>query len=296
METEQTKKQKKISGKAKLNASQRRNLYSAILMSFACILMLSGATYAWFTLGNTAKVLSMSLQVASEGKLYIADTQAGLAAKKNELDLNMTSAQVLYPCTSADGKLMKKPVYESDTLVSKTEDIPAAEKKNYYYEKEIWLEVEETLGQNMSSNTYDITLSKKMDNDGSYINAQNASSHPEYSIRISFETPDGKVAVYEPNYDGHLGGTQGVDYAQNSVSAFTETHKQGTDGLFKLVTGTTYYAGDSGPLFSVQGNVATKVIVRVWFEGTDHDCQNSIQAEKLAGQFKFVSHKQESGN
>ncbi len=277
----------------------RKKLRSSIVMCAATVLLLSGATYAWFTVGNTARVESMMLTVASEGNLYIADTEAGLSLHNSEMDIGTGMGKTLYPCTTADGKNMLKPVYATNDRVSGTSPISDAEKDVYYYETDIWLEVEETLGEGMSANTYDITLGKREDSDGgSYVNASDTSTHPEYCIRISFELQDGTVAVYEPNCNASLNGTAGTDYAYSDVSglssAFSIVHTQTTAGVFIGESGKVYYEDDSGPLFSVKGNTPMKVKVRIWFEGTDHDCMNQIQTQSLIGQIKFVSHKQEN--
>ncbi|MBR1693424.1 MAG: hypothetical protein IJ711_11720 [Lachnospiraceae bacterium] len=288
-----------------LNETQRKKLRSAVLMAFASILMLSGATFAWFTIGNTVRVKSLSLQVAAEGKLYIADTSAGLSAKQTELDLKMGDSKILYPASTKDGKTFLKPVYESDTVVKDVKDLGADDKKEeYYYEKELWLIVDEQV-TGLSERMYDITLARKgeggEENLGSYVNAAaGASSHPEYCIRISFETEDGKVTIYEPNSDGTLGGSQGTDYAENKAAFFDNSmtsagiyvHRQSTNGNFTAETGNTYYDNDSSALFSMKPNTPTKVMMRVWFEGTDKECQNAIEAEKIIGQIKFVSHNQ----
>ena len=62
-----------------LNKKQKHRLKYAVLMSLVCIVLLSGATFAWFTISNSAKVRQMALSVASEGRLYIASSREKLA-------------------------------------------------------------------------------------------------------------------------------------------------------------------------------------------------------------------------
>lgn len=261
-------------------------------MSLVCIVFLSGATYAWFTIANKATVNRLALQVVSDGRLYIADSRENITKKESTLDLTDSLNKVLYPCTTEDGKTMYKPVYSDNNHVTGSNPIEADEKSFYYYETDLWLLVEETLAENANSNYYDITLGKADGADGTTIDAI-SNSHPEYCLRVSFECGD-TVAVYEPHSDEHLTGVQGVDYAFNTLPGLSSSvpmHKQLSTGRFGGETGTVYYEGDSSPLFTIKGNEPAKVTVKIWFEGTDNDCMNEIQTEKIEGMLKFVSHR-----
>ena len=275
-----------------LNEKQKKRFKTALIMSLVCIVLLSGATYAWFTIANKATVNRLALQVVSDGRLYIADSRENNTKKESTLDLTDSLNKVLYPCTTEDGKTMYKPVYSDNNHVTGSNPIEADEKSFYYYETDLWLMVEETLAENANSNYYDITLGKADAADGTTIDAI-SKSHPEYCLRISFECGD-TVAVYEPHSDEHLTGVQGVDYAFNTLpglSSSVPVHKQLSTGRFGGETGTVYYEGDSSALFTIKGNEPTKVTVKIWFEGTDNDCMNEIQAEKIEGMLKFDSHR-----
>lgn len=276
----------------KLNEKQKKRFKTALIMSLVCVVLLSGATYAWFTIANKATVNRLALQVVSDGRLYIADTRENITKKQSALDLTDSLNKVLYPCTTEDGKTMYKPVYSDNNHVTGSKLVEAGEKTAYYYETDLWLMVEETLAENAANNYYDITLGKAGGADGTTIDAVSG-SHPEYCMRISFECGD-TVAVYEPHSDEHLTGVQGVDYAFNTLpglSSSVPVHKQLSTGRFGGETGTVYYEGDSSALFTIKGNEPTKVTVKIWFEGTDNDCMNEIQAEKIEGMLKFVSHR-----
>ena len=276
-----------------LNKKQKHRLKYAVLMSLVCIVLLSGATFAWFTISNSAKVRQMALSVASEGRLYIASSREKLADKSNETVFAGNINKVLYPCTSVDGATFRKPVYADNNSVTGSAVIDNEDLKYYCYETTLWIMVEEVLAEDMSVNDYDITLSKYNGSDGCHI-VNEGTAHPEYCLRMSFETESGGVVVYEPNYDGKNTGVEGVDYAFNTLlglGAGVPLHRQSLAGTFVSSTGTPYYEGDSSPLFTVTANVPTKVTVRMCFEGTDTDCMNSIQSSDLSGQLKFVSHK-----
>ncbi|MGN0341728.1 MAG: hypothetical protein ACI4DO_02950 [Roseburia sp.] len=281
--------------KRKIDRSKIKKLRTAVVMALICALMLSGATYAWFTLGNTARVNSLMLQVTSEGNLYVAKDASGLSQKQTEVSLASGATQILYPCTTdSSGKNMLSPVYASDNLVNGTSPVSADVKGDYYYETDIYLEVEEILSSGSAANDYAITLGKNSNNnDGTYVNSResNASDqHPERCVRISFTLDGNTYAVYEPNYNapantGDLAENQAGQGYAGSI------HKQETGGAFVNESGTVYYTGDSSELFRIKGNTPTKVTIRVWFEGTDADCRNSIQDAQILSQLKFVSHK-----
>lgn len=280
--------------KRKYSNGQMRKLRATIVMALVCVLMLSGATYAWFTLGNTAKVNSLSLQVSSEGNLYVAKDSGGLSQKLTEVSLATGDTQILYPCTTdSTGKTMLSPIYAADNVVNSTSTIASEIRNDYYYETDIWLEVVETLASGSSANHYAITLGKNSGDDGSYVNSKagnTSDQHPERCVRVSFTLDGENYTVYEPNYNA--AANTGDAAEDQTGKGFTGTvHKQETGGAFVGEGGTVYYSGDSSALFQIQGNTPTKVTVRVWFEGTDSDCRNSIQDAQIVSQLKFVSHK-----
>ena len=57
---------------SRLNSKQKNRLRYVLIMSQICVILLSGATYAWFTIANNATVNDVNLQVVSDGKLYIS--------------------------------------------------------------------------------------------------------------------------------------------------------------------------------------------------------------------------------
>lgn len=281
-----------------LNAKQKRRFKTALIMSLLSIVLLSGATFAWFTISNSASVNKLEMTVVAEGALKISDTENTVfTANKTSIDFTMADTK-LYPCTTIDGKTMKKPVYSGSDVVSGVADILAAEKNMYYFEKDIYLGVVEAGGG--TTNDYAITLSKKTsEGKGSFVKYKEGTTttHPEYSIRISFEASDGTIAVYEPNSEGNIGtsATEKEDYAVNDAgTGYTgaNLHQQLENGTFTAIQDKTpYYEGDSSELFTIKANTQTKVTVRIWYEGTDRDCINAIQDGTVEGMFTFVSHK-----
>lgn len=283
--------------KTSADRERRKKLTNAILMAFVCIMMMSGATYAWFTMSNTAKVTSMKLNVAAEGTLYIYTDDTVATKKVSEVDWpNMSTAQTLYPCTTAEGINMLKPIYGSEKEVTGTQTVTDAEKELYCLQQDFYLYMDE--GTVATPKTYNVSLVQNdVSNTGTYFSSSAATPKPEYCVRMSFEVNGQTLTVYEPNSDATNGGTVETNFATNScgVTPVASTHQQNAAGTFISTTGNAAdkapVTGDSDKLFTITGNQATKVTVRVWFEGTDNDCQNSINTKDITGQLKFVANK-----
>lgn len=285
-------KQEKI---RRLNRKQMDRIRSAIIMCLVCVLMMSGATYAWFTISNSARVNQMKLSVASEGHLYIGLNENKV--EESEVNFQNMEGIVLYPATTDDGINFKKPVYSADNVVSGVQDLTQTEKEKhlYYYEQTVYLKVVETLPQGASANDYYITLDNNAGGNGTYVKTAQEGTNPERCIRISFQKgSETTAAVYEPNADAHNTGNPGTNYATSSLTSSLTTHKQSAAGdmnFTPLDASTRFYGGDSSALFTITGGQVTPVTIRVWFEGTDTDCMNEVEAKSIVGQLKFVSHK-----
>ena len=101
------KRQKNIVQKAK-------KIRSMVMMSLLCILMLSAATYAWFSLSNTAKVSNLTMTVGDVTGLQIAPDENGHAGTfGSSIDFSTITGKLL-PATSQDGKNFFKPYYNED--------------------------------------------------------------------------------------------------------------------------------------------------------------------------------------
>ncbi|MDY5575920.1 MAG: hypothetical protein SPF70_00355, partial [Lachnospiraceae bacterium] len=157
---------KKVSKK---EARRKRNMRNTIMMAVICVLLLSGATYAWFTLSNTAKVTNMTLKVGEASGLQIADDNNGNWGSVIELATGTTGAKLL-PATMVTKGTIQKPIYndkgEVSQLVALTEgdsmtyeDSISANgngKKIYCVTKVFYLKTE----QGDANSTFDVFLSK----------------------------------------------------------------------------------------------------------------------------------------
>ena len=290
------------------DSERKSKLLSAVLMAFVCILMMGGGTYAWFTMSNTAKVTSMKLKVASEGKLYISTNAAANFSLAEYQDSSvewpgMEPAKVLYPCTTTDGKDMQKPIYATEKEVSGSESLATAsatEKNQYYLEQDFYLYMDE--GAGASQGTYSVHLAQFLEgqdgngDEGTYFKSSATDLKPEYCARVSFITYGDNgtdiagVKIYEPNSNG--AHTNAGESATSSLRGKESDCKQNTEGKFLQASSDAVTAsGDSEELFNIKGNTKTKVTVRVWFEGTDEQCCNNIDLKEIVAQLKFKANK-----
>lgn len=273
------------------------------------LLVLSTATYAWFEQGNRLKVTNLSLLVGGSGILQIAeDLGNGPGEYGSELDLSMVTGSdlmetmLLNPVTTKDGINFFKPVYKGNTVVD-VKSVTDNEQLNtlYVYEKSFYLKA----GPNPNGKEekivvtegkmYDVFLVgpatnqehtgthvfQSSDSDGSSVPGDTAVN----AIRISFELEDGTVVIYEPNADqSNRDNNRAEDMVKNQYGRY-DTVMQGKDGIFIQSDN----GEDSPILFQIEESKDVKVTMRVWIEGTDLDCTDSIALDKMNSIFEFMS-------
>ena len=207
----------------------------------------------------------------------------------------------LSPVTTPDGKNFYSPNYDSSTnRVDSVEPITDHEEliHSYIYEKTFYLKASSGDGATATGTTYDVALAGPGTGSGasgSYIlkGGEADSDTSAYAVRISFTLTDASgnevTKIYEPNCDIH---NEGTDMAEDGVKGTNgygtyTVVQQNSNGTFTNTgTGT-----DSEVLFTISENTDVKVTMRVWLEGTDQDCANSIGATLLQGQIQFSSNE-----
>lgn len=288
----ETRNKKKVS-KGVRRARSMRNM---IMMVLVCVLMLSAATYAWFTLSNTAKVANLTMKVGEETSLMIApdiskstsDGKAGTYGSVLEFGSDYKIKYALQPATMTDAGI-QSPVYdETGTKVTSvaattaenimTDSSTSDAGKFYCYKTTFFLktagnaDVKVKLKGSNLTNTYGEPASK----DGTYIVNKTASDMGARAIRIKLSAGDTSI-IYEPLKGYTLPeGTYEKATDESGVSVVTATNVQGTDGQFSTDTGRlTVKTTD------------TRVTMEVWLEGTDACCVNQIMADDILGQLAF---------
>lgn len=290
----------------------RKNLTVILLI---IMVLITVGTFAWFSVSNNPRVQNLALVADHEGNLMIADDKGSVPAASDYSDvLDLTQATGsdymksvrLSPVTTANGKDFFAPVYDASTnRVDSVNPITDHDTliNSYIYEKTFYLKASSGDGTTGSGSTYNIALAGAgSGNLGTYIlkdaDAGEDSDTSAYAVRISFTLTDSSgnevTKIYEPNYnvnntstDMAIDGVKGT----NGYGTYT-TIQQKSDGTF-VTTGT---GSDSEVLFTISENTDVKVTMRVWLEGTDQDCANSIGATLLTGQIQFSSSEVVSTN
>lgn len=73
----------------RLNSKQKNRLKYVLIMSLICVILLSDATYAWFTIANNATVNDINLQVVPDGKLYISSKYGFMLMRSLQTEQNI---------------------------------------------------------------------------------------------------------------------------------------------------------------------------------------------------------------
>ena len=279
----------------------RKNL-TVILMII--MVLITVGTFAWFSVSNNPRVQNLALVADHEGNLMIADdTGSGPGEYSDVLDLKEATGYDymqkvrLSPVTTPDGKNFYSPNYDSSTntvgSVTKIENHDVLI-NSYIYEKTFYLKASSGDGATGSGSTYDIALAGAGGGTtGTYIIKDDTATGDTsaYAVRISFTLTDATgnevTKIYEPNCDIHNVGTDMAEdgvKGTNGYGTYTAVQQNSNGTFTNTGTGT-----DSEVLFTISENTDVKVTMRVWLEGTDEDCANSIGATLLQGQIQFSS-------
>ena len=294
------KKQTTEEKKRKMIQKAKR-IRSIVMMALLSLMLLSAATYAWFTLGNQARVSNLTMTVSEVTGLSIALPESNGSAPSDESKwsgkIEFEDSEFkgkLLPATTSDGKKFSKPVYNEEGKVSGIEDTESADKldksnsddnkEGYYYETKFYMrsrgkegKIKLVKGENLTNKdtrkgTY--TVVDTRDSKSGNVNGAAA-------IRISLTAGD-KTAVYEPcaNVSDTGVSAELEGYTPNVVAS---TAKQNSDGNF------TTSDKNSEVLFTLKKDEATEVTLRIWVEGNADQCVNEMQLQKLVAQLQFIA-------
>ncbi len=295
------------------NNMKKRNkkkidIRKGIIIICVTILLLSTATFAWFSESNTPKMSNLALMAGASGSLLIADdTGNGPGTYDETLDLsqasgaNLMDEAILNPVTTKDGISFYSPLYTGNAVTG-VKQVTDAQKlsSRYVYEKSFYLKA----GPNPKNGGSIIATEGKLYNiylagragtsqtEGTYVTAApdangGTSDTAANSMRISFELEDGTMVILEPNADATNEDTKRAeDGVKNQYGTYT-TLKQSKDGHFIVAGSANSY--ESPVLFTITEGQDVKVTMKVWIEGTDVDCTNSIVLDEIIARFQFMS-------
>ena len=292
--------------KRKIN---KPKLIELVLTICVLLAVLSTATYAWLSHSKTPRVTNLSILAGGPGVLQIADANAnGPLEYGTKLDLSKAlgasemETMVLNPVTTKDGTTFFAPIYTGNTVVN-VKAITDEEllHTKYVYEKVFYLKASPNPNLDEESiiisegKMYDIFLigpAISLEHKGTHVyQAEDAKGSSVLgdtavnAIRISFELEDGTVVIYEPNSNVSNNDTHRAEDRVKDEYGNYATIKQYKNGKFINSNN-----GDDSPiLFTIEEGKDVKVTMRVWIEGTDLDCTDSIELDKITAMFEFMS-------
>lgn len=263
------------------NKTKKKIIFTLIL-TFA----ISMAAYGWFSINNRADVNNLAISAGTEGNLLIADKVGnGPGTYGNKIDISSGQDVVLNPVTTIEGREFYSPVYSGEDVVSVKKITNNDELTNgYIFEKQFYLKVENE-GRGSNGNYYIYLVANSGDN-GTFVKdvGNTTGDTAANSIRVSF-TIDNKTVVYEPNYDGNnISNEMAGDRVSGTYNSY-DTEKQNRQGIFTSANN----GNDSNYLFDIEADKDKLVTMRIWIEGKDKDCANSIELDDLSAQFQFSS-------
>lgn len=308
---ENEKKQKNIVKKAK-------KIRSMVMMTLLCVLMLSAATYAWFTLSNTAKVSNLTMTVGNVTGLQIAEDNGSEPTQESDWKSQIEGGEIkgkLLPATTKDGIIMESPVYNDSTGAVKdtaeesntgenikklTKDKNDDNYEGYWIERTFYLrarggdgttKIKLADGENIGADgkwSTDTAVSNNYN--GTYVLSKNVAENdilPGAAVRISFQI-DGEdpasATVFEPNSNF---GAVAPNRAENERE---DAKKKIIDStVTETMSGTCTFPSGKDNILVLENNKATKIIMRIWIEGEDPQCGNEISAKDIVTQLKFVT-------
>lgn len=304
---------KESSGKTKKQSKgvrRARSMRNVVMMVLICVLMLSAATYAWFTLSTSAKVANLSMTVGEETSLLIApdldrggDGKAGEYGSALSFDTDLgvgidkyTIAAPLLPATMDTNAAVHKPNYdlEDGTIIT---GFTKLEDNNSYYmtdtsedtgaefycyrttfylktagSEPVTVQLKEPTGDDMDE------YKEPTNGVGTYIVNSTTNGMGASAVRIRLSA-DNKAIIYEPLTDKHFTtGTESATVKQNVTvpTGIAVTDSQESTGTFSSRTGTLEISPEG-----------TRVTMEIWLEGTDVDCVNQIMGDVIKGQIAF---------
>lgn len=297
---------------------KRRHIFIKLLYGMLVLLvLLSTATYTWFSLSKTPKVNDMAVFVNSSVGLQISwELSDDEEAWGWHLDYNkkFTQNSTLKPVTYSD---INKTFYATNfgldgRIASISKELNDAQNANredaegYYVAFTVYARTDEDV---------EVELSKNIENSGTYLVGtpvwndeeiihNNGGKGAQSAMRIGFRVtrfdPDGKqideeplFIIYEPNCDNHLDyttdyePTPSMDGTESLVPADRLIRQESTAWLETNPVQKGVVVFDYGEflddnhLFDLDKNCTAKIDIYIWLEGQDVDCTNEIGKEAM---------------
>ncbi len=269
-----------------------RKLIPAFAMLLVSAIMMTTASYAWFSINSTVNVKGMTVQTTTSDSILIAgDTLDGTAQKDDsafDTALNQLVSGILNPVSTINGANF---FYTLGSNVQGSGNAKNDEYKAFANTSE---------GLTTFNTDYGTT-------------GKNATGYVEYVFQLKATNADPSnektlgITELTLNYDGaDDNGQRAFRVAVFAQAATDKTFTSGTGDLKavlkaadanyfdsgKAVASTTELGnvtklGSAAAIGTVGSNATAyyKVVVRLWLEGEDTTCKNDVYADLVSGNF-----------
>ena len=282
-------------------------LIPAAAMLLVSAIMVSTATFAWFSMNTTVNVTGMSLTAVTPANLVISETGAA-GTWSNSLDINLQNINgKLFPASSdtgstgqfnavTDGNYIKSGaggVAEASTAFLPTASVGQlsstgqANNTGYWAEYNFKLTLSEE--QALAVNVY---LSKLVIADTSTAESNGESiTDIDGAVRVALFVDGALNAIYananakSESYVAIGGTIEAVTEYANLDSSKKVTMRENTDYFRTDVNGDI--AEDEDNLFQVSGAAVKDITIVVWIEGQDPACKNTATGRSFSVDLDF---------
>ena len=285
-----------------------KRLIGAVVALVAALAVSVGATFAWFTTQNTAKVNAFEVSVRdATGNLSIGLSAESLSQAPLTIDTS----------TGAYTNLKLKDVTSEDGVTINDKEESPATANTDYFKLELFFMSTTAVKVYLAEGSQVVCSSPNATNDLVLDTAARAIAGSKYgqdvstngklttnaanAARVSFvDTATGKI--WEPNanqgfheknlaedYEKYIkGGATSWSVTDEPTNVPATPAISSADDLVAK-TATSKDVTTKTELFSLEANVAKKITINIWIEGKDGDCLNSIFADKIATTLEFVA-------
>lgn len=241
-----------------------QKLYLSILLVLIALVSVTAATVAWFTIADNTRLHSMSMDVTSGPAIrFDLDAHDEVSEYKKTLSFGEIADRILAEQGFDMRQTPLNPVTTRDGVTfTRRNGSPVSADNGSYLEFTLhFIATKDVVVHLTSENSAGKT-------DGTLVSSQTQAALPQ-AMRISF-TADGKTVVFAPGMGD---------------SATTENGVR----TFGLPDAKNMVYTDKNALFSLQQEVDKPVVVRIWLEGTDPACDNSLQGTDYSIRLRFSS-------
>ncbi len=241
---------------------KKMKLKTSVLILLITLLALGTGTLAWFTLNSFSAVNSLEMTIGTGAELRVSTENHGtdISLYVKEITNEMINQQLAQYDTNLDEILLDPLTSQAGIEMRTRGGVLAEENTGGYLEFPLWFIATKEMYVHLSS---DNTANDK--DDGSRVETTETGIKADVvnCPRVSFEE-DGSTKIWEPNISTPVAGQT----------------------TFDIPTPMNYT--DNTRLFHLDKLTPKQIIVRLWVEGEDPQCDDDVQDAQLSVQLCFM--------